>query len=101
MQIEIIAVPPGEAPLWVREKWIGVCIPLAGDPGGFDGELSGVMTGRPSSENAGGYEVLIDDALEALGETSPEAATWWRTESPAVFFANSFIFSKSVCRLIE
>jgi hypothetical protein len=27
--IRIIAVPPGEAPLWVREKWVGLDLPVA------------------------------------------------------------------------
>ena len=27
--VRIIAVPPGEAPLWVREKWVGVELPVA------------------------------------------------------------------------
>ena len=26
--IRIIGVPPGEAPLWVREKWVGLELPL-------------------------------------------------------------------------
>ena len=29
MRIRIIAVPPEEAPAWVREKWVGLELPLA------------------------------------------------------------------------
>ncbi len=28
-QLRITSVPPGEAPLWVREKWVGLSLPLA------------------------------------------------------------------------
>src|SRR5580704_4538322 len=28
-KLRIIAVPPGEAPLWVREKWVGLELPVA------------------------------------------------------------------------
>ncbi|MBT1513363.1 hypothetical protein KIP88_22985 [Bradyrhizobium sp. SRL28] len=27
--IRIVAVPPGEAPLWVRQKWVGLDLPVA------------------------------------------------------------------------
>ena len=27
--IRIIAAPPGEAPLWVRQKWVGLDLPVA------------------------------------------------------------------------
>jgi hypothetical protein len=27
--VRIVAVPPGEAPLWVREKWVGLDLPVA------------------------------------------------------------------------
>ena len=47
--VRITATPPGEAPLWVREKWVGLVLPLA--PGGSapgtyltSGVLSGPQT---------------------------------------------------------
>ena len=35
--IRIISIPPGEAPLWVREKWVGLELPLTrhSAPGAF------------------------------------------------------------------
>ena len=27
--VRIVAVPPGEAPLWVREQWVGLDLPVA------------------------------------------------------------------------
>ena len=100
MKVRIIAMPPGQALEWVREKWVGVEIPLHGSPKGFDGPLSGVMDGRPSSDNAGGYDVLIEDTLNALEEQSPEAATWWRNEWPMYGRVSNFIFKKEVCELL-
>ena len=32
-EIRITSVPPGDAPLWVREKWVGLALPLAGKRG--------------------------------------------------------------------
>jgi hypothetical protein len=26
--VRIVAVPPGEAPLWVRQKWVGLDLPV-------------------------------------------------------------------------
>ena len=99
-KVKIIAVPPGQAPEWVRQRWIGAEIPLYGSPEGYDGELSGVMDGTPSSENAGGYDVLVEDALTALEQLSQEAANWWRNEWPMYGFINHFVFAKHVCELI-
>jgi hypothetical protein len=44
--IRIIATPPGEAPLWVREKWIGLELPLVdGDSAAQEVFTSGVLSG--------------------------------------------------------
>ena len=26
--VRIVAVPPGEAPLWVRQRWVGLDLPV-------------------------------------------------------------------------
>ena len=44
--IRIVRTPPGEAPLWVREKWVGLELPLAsGDYGPRHAYTSGVLSG--------------------------------------------------------
>jgi len=81
--IRIVSVPPGEAPLWVREKWVGLQLPLVpgkAKPGSF--RTSGVLTGPRNSLSriwrliAGqmprqtGYAVDVDAALQVLDETA-------------------------------
>src|SRR3981189_3195245 len=88
--VRIIAVPPGEAPLWVREKWVGLELPLlrwraAGTFIGF-GAVSGPRTClaqiwallRGRSHRIYGFAVDASRAVEILARASPEAATWWR-----------------------
>ncbi len=82
--------PPGEAPLWVRQKWVGLDLPVArySDRGRFLG--LGVLTmprswwgqwlavARGRAEQIAGYTVEAAPAFGILGEKSPEAAAWWR-----------------------
>jgi hypothetical protein len=86
--IRIIVVPAGEAPLEIREAWVGVV--LSYDPlftslammdssvgVRSDGVLSREMV-RENDPNEGGYAVHSQDAIAALrsrGRT--EAAEWW------------------------
>ena len=80
-RIRIMTVPAGEAPLWVREAWLGLelpCDPYLGYP---NGELErGVVTGEEAQRNRCGYSVPQVEALAALENTSPQAAAWWRAQ---------------------
>jgi hypothetical protein len=90
----VTSVPAGEAPLWVREKWVGLKLPLAGplSVGTFRG--SGVLSGprgRVSSFFAmligqlrltEGYIVDTIAAVQVLELAHPEAASWWRENAP-------------------
>ena len=92
--LKITSVPRGEAPLWVREKWVGLALPLgqrSTSPGAHWG--FGVLSGprnlfsclyalfRGKYEKNSGYVVQASTAVELLTETSPEAADWWRTHA--------------------
>lgn len=96
MKIKIVAVPRGEAPLWVRRGWIGVEIPLPEQEKG--GIQMGVLGGRP--ENEGGYQVDIKSAIGALKKKSPRAAKWWRDNVP-LDLASQLVFSRDVCELVS
>jgi hypothetical protein len=111
--IRIISVPPGEAPDWVREAWVGVVLPL---PAGRLGTRStrpvaGVLTGPRhfvarllnllggTCRHEDVYVVGVCDAVEALAATRPEAAMWWRDNLPELVRPGRwFAFPAAVCQ---
>jgi len=110
--VRIIAVPPGEAPLWVREKWVGLELPLArASPGRFFGfgalsgprsfftQLWGILQRR--ADRIYGYAVEAHPAVEILQASSPEAAAWWR-ENAAELVAprRCLLFHAEVCQVV-
>jgi hypothetical protein len=114
-RVRIIAIPPGEAPPWVREQWVGLELPLAqssasarsrrafgvlsGPRGGWARFLA-VLGGRTKRET--GYPVRVSDALAVLEGKSPEAAAWWRTNVPHMMTPlRCFLFSESVCQVLD
>jgi len=110
-----VQVPAGEAPLWVREKWVGLELPLAGgDKEPRDFYTSGVLSGprnrliaawwgllgrlKPQS----GYAVDVNGALAILEKSAPEAASWWRGNVPRLLVKKrKFLFHKSVCEIVN
>jgi hypothetical protein len=111
--VRIISVPPGEAPLWVREKWVGLELPLTGwiSPKKFPtfGAVSGPRTylaqlwaafmGR--AERIYGFPVDASRALEILEVSSPEAASWWRKNTPELIQPKRYlVFHAEVCQII-
>jgi len=113
--IEIIAVPPGEAPEEIRKSWIGVVIPLpphaqtAAVRTGY-----GVLTGPRSWFFAlfpflhsnkitwKGYRVSGADAVMALAKRDQAAAEWWRKNTPHLLAKRwQLLFPADVCRVIE
>jgi hypothetical protein len=117
--IRIISVPPGEAPLWVREKWVGLELPLADftrrprNYYGF-GVLSAPRTrnwlviwwwalrGWGGLERHTGYSVNADEAVRHLETTAPDAAAWWRQNAPHTLgLWRKFVFAQSACRMVD
>jgi hypothetical protein len=87
MEIRIVNVPPGEAPEAIRAAWVGLILPLApGETGPRNFVGFGVRTGPRGrlgqiwrllmGQYTRGlqYVVLVDAALDALNEASPDAA---------------------------
>jgi hypothetical protein len=101
-EIRIIAVPPGEAPLEIREQWVGLILPLAGgEPCAWQMQTLGVLTGELEEEETIGYAVDFDEALSALAEKSPAAAKWWEENASHLFEENGvLVFHKHVCQLL-
>ena len=113
--IRIVRTPPGEAPLWVREKWVGLELPLASDDyrprhAYTSGVLSGpsnrlialvrLLRGRLPYQS--GYAVEALTAVAILANVAPDAASWWRQNVPRSQRAGrKFMFHSSVCEIVN
>jgi hypothetical protein len=112
-RILIVSVPPGEAPLWVREKWVGLELPLRysvpktcftlgvlSTPSTWLGQLWALLRGR--AERVSGYVVEGSGAVGILERASPEAAAWWHKNAPQHAAPRRFlVFHESVCRVVD
>lgn len=112
--IRIVAIPPGEAPLWVREKWVGLSLPVADDRGPRDAYVSGVLSaprnrllaftsrvlGNLGKQN--GYAVYVRDAISELEKAAPDAAAWWRNDAPRLLApGRKLLFRTAYCELVK
>jgi hypothetical protein len=108
--VRITSVPPGEAPLWVREKWVGLVLPICGPPIPRTYRTVGVVTGpssllgrlfailRRRTKKTPGYVVSGEAAFVALEDVSPDAAAWLRANAPGFFQSGQYlVFQDSVC----
>jgi hypothetical protein len=114
LTVRIIAVPPGEAPLWVREKWVGLELPGAqyssarsfyaygvrSLPRTWLAQWWGIVRGR--AERISGYAVESIRAVDILSTSSPEAAEWWRQNTPDLIAKNRYlVFHEESCRIVD
>ena len=110
-KIRIVQAPAGEAPLWVREAWVGIDLPLVrgnrsrkyrafgalSGPKTFWRQIWGLVRGRTFPIQ--GYVVRADLAIELLSTSAPVAAEWWRENTPDLL-RGILIFEEEVCRLL-
>jgi hypothetical protein len=115
MHIRITATPAGEAPLEVRQKWVGLTLPLAaGHREARSFMTSGVLTGPKSFfavvrdfllgrlAESEGYVVDATTALEILSKHDPSAAEWWRNSAPHLLRRHrKLVFQAAVCELLD
>jgi hypothetical protein len=96
LYLKIISTPPGEAPDWVREKWVGLVLPLAqkspdvhvyrtgggvlSSPKSHFDWLVAWLSGKLNRES--GHVVECVAAVEVLSHASPDAANWWYKNTP-------------------
>lgn len=93
--IVIREVPPGFAPLRIKEAWIGCKIPLATEQNLLDDPPSEIRIG---SDNLDGYYVLRSKAIEALRQKgADEAVAFW---DALPFYCSYLVFKKEVCTLV-
>lgn len=79
--IEIIKVPEGEAPEWVREAWVGLVLPCDPYVGHGQEPEKGVLSLKECEgihRKRYSYAVFQKDAIRILRNYSPNAAAWWR-----------------------
>jgi hypothetical protein len=114
-RVRIIAIPPGEAPPWVREKWVGLELPLATPSRSAQSRrVFGVLSGpahplirllaalRGCAARETGYAVRVTEAIAELERKSPEAAAWWRENVSHMFTpGRCFLFQERVCQVLE
>lgn len=111
--IRIISAPRGPAPLWVREKWIGLELPVEKTKAVTVSTLPDFkrrrfvtpfhvlwwqLTGKLS--NYSGYVVRVDDALRVLEIRHKDAAAWWDENAPHLR-GSTFLFDAASCQLLR
>ena len=112
--VRIVAVPPGEAPLWVRQKWVGLDLPVVryaahrkllafgvlSIPPSWSAQWAAILRGR--AERVAGYAVEAAPAVGILAKASPEAAAWWRENTPHLIAPKRYlVFHEEVCRIAD
>ena len=94
--IRITSRPAGGAPAEIRDKWIGVVLPVINKSNDL---LADVITGKLVTDRIGGYAVLWEDAMSALGSYNPEAREWWQKHVGRLRFL-TLIFNEGCCEII-
>jgi hypothetical protein len=112
--LRVTAVPEGEAPLSVREQWVGLRLPLhpralrprrvrtfgvVSGPRGALAQLVALCLGRTAS--ARGYVVEAAPAIDILRQQSPEAAAWWQANAPHMLRPRRYFVFAEHCGQVE
>jgi hypothetical protein len=95
--VRVVRTPPGEAPETIRRAWVGVKLPLRRwETEPCLHQTEGVLSQRMRGTGVG-YAVSARAAVNALASHSPEAAEWWRTNSPHFRERGQLWFPVDVC----
>jgi len=111
--IRVTSTPPGEAPLWVRESWVGLELQAYGDkPSTY--RTVGVASGprsrlgiiwyllRGRTSKTVGYVVESRIALATLETRNPKAAAWFCDNAPLYLRPGScFVFHGNSCTIVS
>ena len=109
--IRIVKTPAGEAPLHIREAWVGLRLPLHPDfPNATSTLTFGVLSGPQNiwmawlrillrrAKTETGYIVHAPEAFSRLAEASSDAARWWRENTPHLFRVGAtLVFEEGAC----
>jgi len=87
--VRFVGIPDGEAPLQIRQCWVGVCVPDFGIP---SNSSSGLLSGRPRNEPAREkFCVSRAIAVSQLRISAPEAAAYFDRLHPG---HHTFVFKQ-------
>jgi hypothetical protein len=97
-RVRIVGTPHGEAPLWVREAWVGLELPVAnGQRGPCRQPAFGVLSNDREDDRTG-FAVDGRRAVQLLAARCPEAADWWwRNAAHVTVGGYQFVFPAEVC----
>ncbi len=73
-------MPSGEAPLNIREAWVGLVLPCDPYLGYSDGGFERGVLSKAATRNRSGFSVPQDQAIAILEKEKPEAAAWWKDQ---------------------
>lgn len=107
--IRIVSTPPGDAPLWVREKWVGLQLPIMGND---MVQSSGVSVNvKPTvlhhlwaricgrSETITGYRVEAKHAVDILAAVLKQQNGGNKIPPDLLRSGRRFVFHVEACRL--
>jgi len=100
MNIKIIAIPNGEAPLWVRQQWVGLILPIAENLPSDAVEVGVLGRKLENSTTTRGYPVETWIAVEKLKIKSVQAGIWWNTHVSKLSIP-WLTFPKEICLLTD
>ena len=98
IQIRVISPPPGDAPLWVREAWVGITMVAIGVSLTPTGTSTNVVSGELSEDNCPGFYIPTEHALERLFDHNRRAWKWWSRRDNSKDY---LVFHMSVCKTLH
>jgi hypothetical protein len=100
--VRIKALPPGEAPEFVRRAWIGLELPLILDQTRPEQmAVQGALSHEPVAAPPG-YAVDGKIAIAALESANAEVAAWWRENAAHVLVPGyQLVFPAEVCERLD
>ncbi len=94
-KLRITVTPPGVAPLFIREQWIGIEIPI--NEAAVEHELETDPAWKDFSVDAPGYHVMALDAIQALTDAGRFKAAYFWDGMPGTMYR----FNRSCGEIIE
>ena len=108
-EIEVVALPYVDPPLWVGKAWIGLRLPVASGVQEFETKMLSKARNTKwrwyltkllrRTANVRGYLVNVKQAVDILAVSNPEAAAWWKENRPHLLEGqNCIVFREAACQ---